>query len=154
MRLGIVAVAAGAALLVAAGFGAATGAADDAAEMVKQRVELMKSQGPHLKPIADYLKGQGSADNLAADAQAVADNAKRVPSLFPPGSVTDKSRAKPEIWQNWDDFKAKAHALELAAEKLAEVAKTGDKAAIGPQLKAVGQACGACHDKYRVPQKS
>lgn len=153
MRMGIVAAAAGAALIVAVGFGVTSIAADDAATLVQKRIDLMKSQGPHLKPISDYLKGEGSGDNLAANAQAVADNAKKIPSLFSSGSITDKSRAKPEIWQKWDDFQAKAKDLENAAVKLAEVAKTGDKAVIGPQLKAVGQACGACHDAYRGPEK-
>jgi cytochrome c556 len=154
MRLGIFAAAACAALIAAAGFGAATIADDDAAALVQKRVELMKGQGRHLKPIADYLKGTGSSDNLAAEAQAVADSAKQIPTLFPSGSITDKSRAKPDIWQKWDDFQAKAKDLEIAASKLSDVAKSGDKALIGAQLKATGQACGACHDAYRGPEKS
>jgi cytochrome c556 len=153
MRLGIIAAAAGAALTVAVGFGMATIAADDPAVLVQKRIDLMKSNYPHLKPIIDYLKGAGSNDNLAAGAQVVADNAKLIPSLFPPGSMTDKSRAKPEIWQKWDDFQAKSKDLENAAAKLVEVAKTGDKALIGPQIKAVNDACGACHEAYRGPEK-
>jgi cytochrome c556 len=141
------------ALFAAVGCGVSTIAADNSADIVQKRIDLMKSQGPHLKPIADYLKGAGGSDGLASNAQAVADNAKQIPSLFPPGSITDKSRAKPEIWQKWDDFQAKAKDLQDAAAKLAEVAKTGDKAVIGPQLKALGQTCGACHDAYRGPEK-
>jgi cytochrome c556 len=154
MRLGIFAAAASAAWLVAVGFGVGTIAADNNADLVQKRIDMMKSQGPHLKPIADFLKGAGGSENLATNAQAVADNAKTIPALFPPGSITDKSRALPDIWQKWDDFQAKAKDLETAAEKLAEVAKTGDKAQIEPQLKAVGQACGACHKAYRGPEKS
>ena len=128
-------------------------AADDPAALVQKRIDLMKSNGGHLKDFGDYTKGAPYSAKLVADAQGVAENAAHITALFPPGSVTDKSRAKPEIWQKWSEFEEKAKALNVAATKLAEVAKSDDKAAIGAQLKLVGGACGGCHDAFRGPEK-
>jgi cytochrome c556 len=151
MRLGLSAIALGSLLTLAVG---ATGvAADDAAGLVQKRIDLMKENGGHLKIFVDYTKGAAYSYKMVTEAQAIAANAKLISPLFPPNSVTDKSRAKPEIWQKWDDFQAKAKGLEEAATKLAEVAKKDDVAAIGAQLKAVGGTCGACHEPYRGPEK-
>ena len=44
-------------------------------------------------------------------------------------------------------------AFETETAKLAEVAKSGDPAAIGPQLKATGKSCGGCHESFRKPKE-
>jgi cytochrome c556 len=151
MRLGLSAIALGG--LLALAVGTAGVAADDAAGLVQKRIDLMKENGTHLKPFVDYTKGGPYSDKLVGEAQAIAANAKLITPLFPPNSITDKSRAKPEIWQKWDDFEAKAKELGDAATKLAEAAKKDDVAAVGAALKAVGGACGACHEPYRGPEK-
>ena len=33
-------------------------------------------------------------------------NAQHIPSLFPKGSLTDKSKAKPDIWEKFPEFEA------------------------------------------------
>ncbi|HYM31788.1 MAG TPA: cytochrome c, partial [Candidatus Cybelea sp.] len=129
-------------------------APDDAAELVKKRSHLMETNEDHFKPYINYMKGRiDFSPSLADEAKAVVANAKEIPSLFPPGSTTPKSRAKPEIWQNFDDFQTKAKGLETAAGKLAEISAKDDKDAIGAQLRVVGKACDNCHDSYRAPEK-
>ena len=66
--------------------------------------------------------------------------------LFPKG--TDRgmlgataTRAKPEIWKDWNTFKAKAGALKAAAKKVAD----GNLAAAG----GIGKSCGGCHKLFR-----
>ena len=70
---------------------------------------------------------------------------------FPEGTAAGEvegTRSKAEIWQTPDDFLAKAQALTDAAEAVAATSDlAGQQAAMGP----VGQACGACHEAYRVP---
>ena len=46
-------------------------------------------------------------------------NAEHIPMLFPKGSLTDKSKAKPEIWDKWSEFEA---AAEDHADRVREAA--------------------------------
>ena len=107
-------------LLVVAALTFGTAAiAQDAAKAVKEREALMKSNGKDAKALsAAVKKGKVGAKEAAIAAQLVA-NAKKIPTLFPEGSGSDKfkkSRAKPEIWASWSKFEADSAALGKAAE--------------------------------------
>ena len=66
-----------------------------------------------------------------------------IPSLFPPGSGTDKSKAKPEIWQKWPEFEAAAKNLGVQAEKLRDAARAKNEQLTQDLVKDFGrQACG------------
>lgn len=103
-------------------------------------------------PMAGMVKGE-----MPFDANAFALKSERVAYLsalplegFIPDSLVGKSEAKPEIWDNMDDFKAKMQTFETEAVKLAEAAKTATAVdALKPQFGKVGQACKDCHDKYK-----
>jgi cytochrome c556 len=69
---------------------------------------------------------------------------------FPPGSDKGNTKALPAVWSDRQGFEAKAKDFQAAAEKLAEVLKTGDAAAAAAQVKAVGDACGACHRTFKA----
>ena len=69
------------------------------------------------------------------------------------GEGTDKggeTRAKPEIWTHRADFDAKMDKMVTEGAKLPAIARSGDEAALKQQAKVVDEACGACHDDYRV----
>jgi cytochrome c556 len=121
------------------------------AEYVADRQTLMKEHGDVWKNIQDSAK----ANNLpavASGADKLAQNAKKIPALFPPGSMTDKSKAKPEIWKQWPEFEAAAKKLETESVKLRDTAKTGNAEATGGVMKDFGRnACGTCHTPFRVP---
>ena len=68
---------------------------------------------------------------------------------FAPGTDMGNTKAKPEIWENMDDFKAKAEKMQAETAKLLQVAQTGDAAALKAQVGETGKACKACHDNYR-----
>ena len=69
---------------------------------------------------------------------------------FAPGSDKGKTRAKPAIWENPDDFADKLAAFRTEAAALAVAAKTGDQAAATAQFKKTGGTCKACHDEYKA----
>ncbi len=60
------------------------------------------------------------------------------------------TKALPLIWTDPAGFANAAANLGAAADKLAAAAKADDKAAFADALMGVGQACGACHNKYRA----
>jgi cytochrome c556 len=106
----------------------------------------------NFSPIADMVKGDRPWDDdmieaFAHDFAAVA--SANVARAFPPGSDKGKTRAKPEIWENMDDFGAKFADLQEAAAALKLAVDSGDKSAIGMAVKNTGGACKACHDEYK-----
>ena len=68
---------------------------------------------------------------------------------FAPGSEKGKTRAKPAIWENTDDFAQKLANFRSEAAALAAAANAGDKAATIEQFKQTGGTCKACHDNYK-----
>lgn len=139
---------------VAIGFGVAGVAAQDKEGAIKVRRDTMKRQGDDFKAIQDFLKGEGDqagATKAIADLQGLA---PKIPDLFVPGTGLDafpgKTGAKPDIWKEWDKFKAVIPTLQSEEQKLADAIKAGDKGAIGAQLASTGKnGCGACHTPYR-----
>lgn len=144
------AMAAGALALVAGLVAVPVGAAVD--DPIKVRQAVMRSQGVHLGALGAIAKGEVPWTPLAeAHAFAVVSFSAVIPSLFPEGSGTGDTNAKPEVWMERAEFEQKAANLNAMAMKLVEIAKGGDPAAIGAALGEVGGACGACHKRFRKP---
>lgn len=123
------------------------------ADAIAARQKLMKEQGAAVRAIQEKLKS-GQVQAVAADAEKLVDTARRMPALFPQGSLDPgTSRAKPEIWQKWSEFEGYAKTLEQKATQLAATAKTGTpqvtQAAMGDLTKST---CGACHTAFRGPE--
>ena len=112
--------------------------------------------GYNLGLLGAMAKGETPYD--AASATAIANNLASLAkmdqsSYWIAGTDTsvEGSRALPAIWENIDDFIAKAGDLATASEAMVAAAGT-DAAAIGAALGTVGGTCGACHKVYRAPQ--
>jgi cytochrome c556 len=86
------------------------------------------------------------------NAESIAIDADLIPALFPKGSMTDKSKAKPEIWQKFPEFEAAAKNMETWSIRLRDAARNKDQAQVESIMKEYGrQACGTCHTPFRVP---
>jgi cytochrome c556 len=133
--------------------GCATGQAPkmSAADIVAERQRVMKLNGASWQDAQAKVKA-GNIEAVAVNAETMAMLAREIPMLFPEGSMTDKSKAKPEIWQKWAEFEAAAKNFQAEAEKLRDAAKSKDAAATEAIAKDFGrQACGTCHTPFRVP---
>jgi cytochrome c556 len=120
-------------------------------DVVADRQRLMKLNGASWADAQAKLKA-GNAEAVAVNAEAMALIATQILPLFPEGSLTDKSKAKPEIWQKWAEFEAAAKNMGVQAEKLRDAARSKDQAATEAVAKEFGrQACGTCHQPFRVP---
>jgi len=118
---------------------------------VADRQRLMKLIGASWADAQAKLKA-GNAEGVAVNAETMALIATQIVALFPEGSLTDKSKAKPEIWQKWPEFEAAVKNYGAQAEKLRDAARTKDLAATEAVAKDFGrQACGTCHTPFRVP---
>ena len=124
---------------------------EHATGVVRERMELMTSMGQRMLASSKQLRGNKNLEGVTNDARAVHELASKITALFPPGSTQVPTAAKPTIWQEWDDFSAKAKVLEKESEKLMSTSpKDGD--ALRAQFRAVAFACDGCHEKYRVPK--
>ena len=109
----------------------------------------------YLQPMGGMVKGK-----IPFDAKVFADKAAGLATAasldltagFPKDSHED-TEAKPEIWQNWDDFVAKHKALQKESQKLQEVAAGGDMDAMKEQFGATAKTCKGCHDDFREKKK-
>lgn len=132
----------------------AADAAPSAAERaIKYRQSALYLLGWNIGPIAAMVKGEMPYDAKALELRAtrLAQLAPMIAEGFPTGSQAGApTRAKPEIWQNMDDFRDKAAKLEAATARLVAASKTADLKQVGPVLGDVGAACKACHDQYRT----
>jgi cytochrome c556 len=121
------------------------------AETVAERQRLMKLNGASWADAQAKLKA-GNAEAVAVNAETMAFLSREITSLFPEGSMTTDSKAKPEIWQKWAEFESAAKNFQAQAEKLRDAAKSKDAAATEAVAKDFGrQACGTCHTPFRVP---
>ena len=103
-------------------------------------------------PMGDMVKGEIEWNDaqFAAWAGDLASVSKvSVERGFAPGSEKGKTRAKPEIWENTDDFAQKLANFRSEAAALAAAANAGDKSATIEQFKQTGGTCKACHDNYK-----
>jgi cytochrome c556 len=120
-------------------------------DVVADRQRLMKSVGANWADIQAKAKA-GNIEGIAVNAENLALYAPHIPMYFPEGSGTEKSKAKPEIWQKWPEFQAAAKNLETQSEKLRDAAKSKNEQATQDIVKDFGRnACGTCHTPFRQP---
>ena len=120
-------------------------------DVVAERQRLMKLQGASWMDIQAKAKA-GNIEAIAVNAETLALTARQIPALFPEGSLTDKSKAKPEIWQKWPEFEKDAKNLAVEAEKLRDAAKAKNEQLTQQIVKDFGRnACGTCHTPFRQP---
>jgi len=132
---------------------ATTSHAQDAAKAIKYRQSAHFLLGWNIGPIGAMVKGEKPFD--AEEARMRASRLEQIAPMiaegYPPGSQSGApTKAKPEIWQNMDDFRQKVADMEAATTKLVAATETGDVKQVGAALGVVGGTCKACHDQYKA----
>ncbi|MEN3032806.1 cytochrome c [Chromobacterium amazonense] len=141
------------ALLLAAIAIPAAHADDTPAEVRTKAFKKMLLQS--FEPMGMAVRERAPYDQakFAQQAEALKTLAAEPFKHFPAGSITGKSRAKPEIWSQPAKFQADKDAFLKSVDNLALVAKSGDLAAIKKSYGQVAQSCKTCHDAFRGPEK-
>ena len=144
-----------AALALVAGIAAAPSAfshLDSTAFNQSYRQSLFALLGANFGPMTSMVKGEmpwdqarfiGWSEDLAKVAEL------NIMRGFPVGSGVGRTRAKPVIWDNLEDFEAKIADLRKETELMAEVARSDDRKELIKQFQRTGGACKACHDEYK-----
>ena len=125
---------------------------DQAKTVMHERHEGMETIGKTTKALKRQLDS-ASPDMAAVSAGAaqIQDLSGKATGWFHAGTGPDvgKTGAKPEIWQNQQDFAAKLRGFQEAAKAFNAAAMSGDAPSIKTKFGELGQSCKACHDKYR-----
>ncbi len=119
------------------------------ADMVEKRQKLMKSNGEAAKAIKAAAEAKDYT-TIEAKAKDIMGNGDKILDFFPKGSTQGKTKAKPEIWDKWEEFSKNPVRVKKAASELADAAKAKDDEAIAVKVKALGDACGSCHKAFRA----
>jgi cytochrome c556 len=143
----------GAAVLASLAAGAAQ-AQVPADRAVKYRQSALTVMSTSFGRINAHLKGDIKLDQAAlyANAEAVELMSKFAFDGFLQGTEQSSgaTKAKPEIWKEWDKFKKLQGDLQAATAKLTEASKGTDMKALQAAFGQAGQSCKACHDAYRA----
>lgn len=116
---------------------------------VKARMDAMSAIAANMKALGAVAKGAAPFDGAQVQAAllSIAVHAEQTPELFHAPEDDPVSEALPAIWQNFDDFTAKADDLAVLANQLS--VSVGQQQDVGPAMSALGGACKACHKVYR-----
>jgi cytochrome c556 len=122
-------------------------------DVIEKRQKAMKGNSAAVKAIkgAVETKDYATIETKAKDIMGTAD---KIPSLFPKGSTTGKTKATAAIWEKSDEFAKAAKNLSKASGDLASAAKSKDDSAVAAKVKAVGEACSSCHKAFRAEKYS
>jgi cytochrome c556 len=122
-------------------------------DVIDKRKSLMKANNADVKAIGKAAEEKDYA-TVEAKAKEIMGNMDKVVDLFPKGSISEKSRAHPDIWEKTDEFKKNATKVRQAAEALSKAAAAKNEAEVNVKVKELGNvregACGNCHKAFRA----
>lgn len=144
---------------------AASSYAASGEEVIKARIAFMENDlGGQWKVLAAFARnGTGSLADVEKSAKAMADLTKKIPGHFPKDTgrgnfPDDMTRSLPVIWKDAERFQKDVQRLADESEKLALLAKEGNKDAVVAMIGASGSyartkiGCAECHDTFRGPR--
>lgn len=118
-------------------------------EFVSQRQARMGRGGGNLASQKQVLDAHGDLTTLTPRIERLIQWATELPTMFPEGSNTAASEAKPEVWSDRAGFNAAAERFRTAVQALAAPAAANDHAAFQAAWTAARASCQACHDSYK-----
>lgn len=124
-------------------------------DMIKYRKAAYNFMAWNMGKIKSNLDGNFDKAAVANAAGAIATVANSgMGALYAPGTDkpigNEKTRLKSEFFSEPDKVKEIAINFNKQANELAKVAAGGDAAAVQAQFGKVGEACKACHERYRA----
>ena len=124
-------------------------------DMVQKRKEFMNANYDALKAIKRGIE-QKDYGNIELKAKDIMSNMDHLLDYFPKGSISEKSKAKPDIWEKWDEFSKIPPKVKDVANALAKAAAAKDESAVEAHFQALGTqgspyrpgACFDCHKTF------
>jgi cytochrome c556 len=122
------------------------------AERIQARQELMRSNKAALVELGKITSGEAPWNAQAAQrfAMTVINNAQRIPALTEKGTGPEsgRTRARPTIWTDFDNFERAAWNIEDQARGILTLARLGDEAGVRARLTRLEKDCDGCHSRF------
>jgi cytochrome c556 len=131
------------------GFGVHASAFSDDEDIIEYRQYIMKTLGDQAAIVSMILQERAPPDDFATHLEILANAASTAKKAFEPEA--QGGDAKPEVWEQWQDFSERMDKLAAATRTLADAARTGGIAEAGPMVRETF-TCKSCHDTYRQPK--
>jgi cytochrome c556 len=127
--------------------------ANRGAQLIKYRQSTYSVLGTQFGIMGAMASGKAPYD--AKVFQLAAERAAYMSTIaadtFAAGSDTGApTKARPEIWSQQAEFQKLIKDLQDRTAALATAARSGNLDTVKPAFGAAGQACKACHDKYKL----
>jgi cytochrome c556 len=141
----------GAGMFGAGLFGGGMAQAQPGPNLIEMRQVAFSLMSGDFGGINAVIALKGDVKTIEGRAKAIARYAAIIPAMFPAGTAAgNNTKALPEVFSDSAGFQKAAMGLGAAATKLSESAKSGDVEMVAADAKAVGAACGVCHNNYRA----
>jgi cytochrome c556 len=118
------------------------------ADVIAERKANFKANAAAMKAIRAAL-GANDFETVVTQATTIAKWAKVMPNYFPANSDVGDTKARPDIWMDFDDFKRSASKNEKAALELISIANKGDMSSTINAVKQLGVSCKSCHNNFK-----
>ena len=118
------------------------------ADVIAERKANFKASAAAMKAIRAAL-GAGDFDTVVTQATTIAKWAKVMPNYFPANSDMGDTKARPDIWMDFDAFKRSASKNEKAALELISTVNKGDMSSTINAVKQLGVSCKSCHNNFK-----
>lgn len=126
------------------------------AERIQVRQELMRSNKAAVIELGKMTSGEApwNAETAQRLAARISRNAARIPDLAEKGTGPEggRTRARPEIWTDFDNFERAAWNVEDQGRGILALARSGDEAGVRARLARLEKDCDVCHKRFMFPE--
>jgi cytochrome c556 len=119
-------------------------------DVIAERKENRKQAAAAMRAIKGIIDAKGATSGAVEQAAKLKTLEASFVKMFPAGSDKGETKALPAIWTDMAGFQAANKAADVAYDKLAVAAGSGNLEALTAAFGETGKACGACHDKFRA----
>ena len=123
-------------------------------DVIDKRKALMKANNEAVSKAIKKAVEEKDYATVELKAKDIMGGLETAATLFPKGSINEKSRAHPDIWVKNEEFKNKLANAIKAAGALSKAAAAKNEAEVEIKVKELGNnregACGDCHKVFRT----
>lgn len=117
------------------------------------RHDVMEHFNYAIKKIVQNFQGNVQhPKHFAPIATIMAEAAKMTTDAFEKDTrgMDGYTKAKDDIWENWEDFSSRLEQLKADTAAFAEITRSGNMEQVGPAFRKAVSQCKGCHDKYKA----
>ena len=119
--------------------------------IIEGRSDLMRGIRDTFRPLRAMLMA-GAFEVIVIKSGELHNLAQKITTVFSKKALSNESRAKKEIWNDWEGFTKKAKEFTDEVAGLQKTAKASNAKKTEGHVKGVLMACKSCHRSFRKPK--